>query len=381
MLGFKKKEQAQPATTVAPKLQGDVYVMPDKFHPYQKAETSNKALIITLAVFVLATLSTATYFFYDMWQKNANSPAVSVPVVVNNNSNTNINTNEPGGLIVNEQALGLVGDEVTTTIDTTSSTLALVATSTGNPPNLNLNQTTPPVISRDTDNDSLTDLEENLIGANPVKPDSDSDSYLDGSEVASLYDPLKSGTAKLKDADFIQILVTDFSQDNFQIFVPKKWQATTVESSRQVLITTETGEVIRISVKENSGKSPVSNWYLASNPGADVSQLKNIDFGVYKGVSSPTGLEIYLSGSDPSKIYSFEYLLEKGSEFRYPHLFMMIAKSFQTSAGVARTPAPTVVTPPPATIPPASNATPSSGSSLSPSGLPPSGSSASTTNP
>lgn len=45
----------------------------------------------------------------------------------------------------------------------------------------------------DSDNDGLTDLEEEIYGTNPNNPDSDGDSYKDGEEVLNGYNPLGPG--------------------------------------------------------------------------------------------------------------------------------------------------------------------------------------------
>jgi len=50
-------------------------------------------------------------------------------------------------------------------------------------------------ISKDSDGDGLTDLEEARLGTNPFNPDTDGDGFLDGIEVATGYDPLKPSPA------------------------------------------------------------------------------------------------------------------------------------------------------------------------------------------
>lgn len=44
---------------------------------------------------------------------------------------------------------------------------------------------------KDTDNDGLTDWQEEIYKTDPLNPDSDGDGYLDGEEILSGYDPLK----------------------------------------------------------------------------------------------------------------------------------------------------------------------------------------------
>ena len=49
------------------------------------------------------------------------------------------------------------------------------------------------VLMTDTDNDGLSDMEENAIGTNPTVSDSDGDGYKDGEEVKNDYNPLGEG--------------------------------------------------------------------------------------------------------------------------------------------------------------------------------------------
>lgn len=48
-------------------------------------------------------------------------------------------------------------------------------------------------LTKDTDQDGLTDQEEIRLGTSPVNPDSDEDGFLDGTETQAGYDPLKLG--------------------------------------------------------------------------------------------------------------------------------------------------------------------------------------------
>jgi hypothetical protein len=50
-------------------------------------------------------------------------------------------------------------------------------------------------LSKDSDNDGLPDLEEARLKTSPFNPDTDGDGFLDGTEVATGYDPLKPSPA------------------------------------------------------------------------------------------------------------------------------------------------------------------------------------------
>jgi hypothetical protein len=189
----------------------------------------------------------------------------------------------------------------------------------------------PAQTSPDTDSDNLTDLEENLIGSSSVNADSDKDGFKDGDEIINGYNPLVSGssaTAKLEVANFIKIVKTDFSDDNFSLPIIKQWSFSTIKATKQAIITTETGEIIKISVKDNPDRLSALDWYSKSNPEIALTQLKQVEYGDLSGIITPTNLASYLSDPLKTRIYSFEYIMDSGSSMRYPNFFKMMIKKF-----------------------------------------------------
>ncbi|MFH0805156.1 MAG: hypothetical protein V1916_03095 [Patescibacteria group bacterium] len=66
--------------------------------------------------------------------------------------------------------------------------------------NLNANQNLNIIINSstlDTDNDGLTDEQEEIWGTDPKNPDTDGDGFKDGDEIKNGFNPLKAGGAKL----------------------------------------------------------------------------------------------------------------------------------------------------------------------------------------
>ena len=171
-----------------------------------------------------------------------------------------------------------------------------------------------PVKSSDTDQDGLTDVEEGAVGTSASKPDTDSDGYLDGEEIINGYNPLikAAGDAgKLLAADYITAVTTSFIKDNFRVLSFKAWPVNIVEAVKQVFITTNTGEIIKISVKDNPQWLSPANWYLENNPRAtanDLGLLAAVKAGELSGVFSRDGLAAYLSDDQRTKMYIFEYL-------------------------------------------------------------------------
>ncbi len=87
-------------------------------------------------------------------------------------------------------------------------------------------------VAIDTDNDGLSDNEENLYGTDPKNPDTDGDSYSDGVEVRSGYSPIKAApedrvvaveTNNLTtQVTTSRLSLTDTFMDDFQKFVATK---------------------------------------------------------------------------------------------------------------------------------------------------------------
>lgn len=51
-------------------------------------------------------------------------------------------------------------------------------------------------LSKDSDNDNISDIEEIRLGTNPVNPDSDGDGYIDGQEILNNFNPLNPSPAE-----------------------------------------------------------------------------------------------------------------------------------------------------------------------------------------
>jgi len=165
------------------------------------------------------------------------------------------------------------------------------------------------------------------LGTLPTNPDTDGDGYKDGAEVSNGYNPIKPGSSRLKESPFISSLTTSFDADNFSLIYPKDWQVSLIKANKQVIITASTGELIRVSVKDNMMNQSVLAWYLQDHPDAQISQLKVIEAGGLSGIYASNGLTAYLTDSAKSKFYVFEYLAGQQTELRYPAIFDSIIKS------------------------------------------------------
>ena len=315
----------QSAPVMKPGASDDIYIMPEKFHSDPIKSPSNKPLIIAAIILVAVIVLVGAYFIYDLSvqkqvasQQAANNAALqsSTPVV------------EP----VNEGVAETTTTEPVTTTEPEATSTAEEATSSPEAATTTEPAVVAPAISRDSDNDGLTDMEEDVIGTNPAKPDTDVDGYKDGEELLSGYNPLSDGSqgkSRLFEADFIASAKSDFSQNNFSFLYPNRWKVSFVPENGQAIISIDTGEIIRLSSRANEQNISAMNWYLQLHPQISVSQLKQISTPQLTGFFTPDGLSAYLTDANKQRIYSFEYLTSPQSEFRYPALFAMVINNFQ----------------------------------------------------
>lgn len=320
-------DSGRAASVIKPEAGSDIFVMPEKFQAEPVKNSANKPLIIAGTILVAVAVLVGAYLIYDfsaqrqLARQQAAQNAVLTPPVVDevNEALTEPEAAEP------ELA-------TTTESESATSTDGQAATSTDNLSTTTESALTPPAVSRDSDSDGLTDIEEDVIGTSPVKPDTDVDGYKDSDELLSGYNPLSDGSqgkARLADSDFISLSRSSFSQNNFSFLYPRRFKVSFVPESGQAIISADTGEIIRISSQPNERKISSMNWYLQSHPQVGVSQLKTISTSQLSGFFTPDGLTAYLTDAAKERIYSFEYLANPQTEFRYPTIFSLIIKNFQ----------------------------------------------------
>jgi len=302
-----------------PASPGEVYVMPEKFRS-EAAKSGGVGLIIALVILFGVIAVSAGYFGYDYYVKSKIEPQPQLQPPV-------IELIENPLVVPEEMPPAVIAPEATSTI------IDSVATSTGVTPTKEVAGTIGIItVSLDTDSDSLTDVEEIIFGTLPANPDTDNDGYRDGVELMNGYDPAKPGNAMIFESPFVVSFASDFNNDNFQIYYPKEWQVAQIKDLRQALVTAGTGEIIKITAKDNQAKQAAMAWYLENHPQTNVSSLRLVDYGDLSGIFAPDGLTAYLTGPDKSKLYVFEYLPGRGNEFRYPDIFNFIIKFFKLTA-------------------------------------------------
>jgi hypothetical protein len=330
----KQNVQMSPKKSVGKKSYGNVYVMPNKFQGRQST-TSVKPLLFAVGILVVVIIVIAFYFFYESTKTKdpldiepvanteVDSDMVVDDAVTEDDADSDNNTNR---LIGDSD---MVVDDPDTLIDDVDDADVTdpedpVDDSINNPISLD-----PAVISSDVDRDGLTDIEEAIFGTSPSKPDSDADGFTDGSEVPGGYNPAIAAGALLVDAGYIDTIETNFIDTNFKTLYIRNWFARSLPAVKQVQITADTGENIKITVSDNAQSTSVGNWFLLNNPLVLPSQITAISVGELEGIITPSGLKIYLTDPLRKNIYTFEYIIGAGDEMRYPSIFRMIVDNFE----------------------------------------------------
>jgi hypothetical protein len=181
-------------------------------------------------------------------------------------------------------------------------------------------------LGNDFDNDGLADIEEDLWGTDMSQKDSDGDSFSDGLEVVSLYDPTKEDQSKLTE-NFSLIQSSTNKKYGFSFFYPKKFTKIADSSNRILLQSDQTTEYFEISILENVGSlSLLENVYAMYNP-------QNIDdFIKYEGedvekISSSDKMIYYVLNDD----YIFQFYYSPSVDFKahYMATFQSLINSFE----------------------------------------------------
>lgn len=177
----------------------------------------------------------------------------------------------------------------------------------------------------DSDQDGLTDTEEQLFETDKLNPDTDGDTYKDGGEVIAGFNPRKGNRADLATSG----LVNQYSNPLFgyTIYYPAKFLARSIdETNREVLFTAVTGELITISVDDQVQHPTLAAWYKEQFPDvSDTVQLTTTISGV-EAFYSPDGLSVYFLKD--GRLFAITYNPAAVTQLGYPTVFKRMLKDF-----------------------------------------------------
>ena len=190
------------------------------------------------------------------------------------------------------------------------------------------------VSAQDTDNDELTDKEEELWRTDPQKPDTDSDGFLDGPELLNLYDPTQGDRARLVDSS---VALTYKNQTyHYSFLYPSKMIASPSNNSeREVILSSSTGELFSVSVQDNPQRLVPLDWYktqVSKNGSADG--VIAVSYNGWTGVMGPDTRTVFLIPADAAKQLASPVLVivtynpNSQTQLHFMHTFQLLLRSF-----------------------------------------------------
>jgi hypothetical protein len=209
----------------------------------------------------------------------------------------------------------------TTTTPSVSSSTVPIATSTP----VVVTSTAPvvplgPIV--DTDNDSLSDAEEILLGVNPSTVDSDGDGYSDKSELEGLYDPAGAGRLAANS----NITQYKDSIKKYTVLYPTRWRTQVVGDS--VILSSPDNSFVQVVTESNPDKKSILTWYNEQFTDSSATLADVVVKNGWEGLYLKDKQIFYLTDLAKNNIYTFSYVPEKEGDMTYYNVFQMIINSF-----------------------------------------------------
>ena len=189
-------------------------------------------------------------------------------------------------------------------------------------------------LTRDTDLDGVTDLEEFMYGTDPQLFDSDDDTYTDHQEILNLYAPSGMAPQTLLDVGLVNEYYTE--KQNYRIYYPSVWrlQAIDVNDEEIMFVSDQTAEYITIKIEDNIGELSLEQWIRLKMHDVEVdyeAEYYQEEFLTkdkeIAGIWLPELFMIFFENG--SQIYSMTYNFDGLRQLSYKTTFEMMAKSFR----------------------------------------------------
>jgi len=286
---------------------GDIFVMPKEFYIPPKSQGGKSGIkwLILLVVLILLAFGAAAFY---------------VLVIQKKSTETSELTPTSQDMKSQEQAVSETASPQSTTTEEIAEPIAT---------------STEPVVSEgkwsvlallpasvDIDEDGLTDIEELFFGTDGRESDSDGDSFTDGSEVLSGYDPAKKGAPLRESALFTRIVV---AESRLSLEAPQSWQKTEDKKEARTIFTAVNGDSIIIEVVKKETEGTLSAWIEKNVSGLNSTNLNERVFDGVTGVAEPGGRRVFILIGNSIVIVSYD--VGKKLEVAYPTLWEHLLSS------------------------------------------------------
>ncbi len=177
----------------------------------------------------------------------------------------------------------------------------------------------------DTDKDGLTDKEEETLGTNIDKVDSDGDTYSDLAEVNNSYNP--AGNGKLSEDKKLGL----YSNKTFDIsfLYPVDWHQTASASDDSIIFLAPDQQFIQMLVQPNTDREDILSWYKKTFNVETIPTSQLMTNQSWEGVRTPDGLTTYFTNKDKSYIFLITYSLDTNRVLNYKNILDLILRSLK----------------------------------------------------
>jgi hypothetical protein len=181
-----------------------------------------------------------------------------------------------------------------------------------------------PELSKDSDSDGLTDIEERMYGTDYRNPDTDGDTFLDGNEVFHRYDPMGLAPSTLLDTGAVKVFAD--ATLPFTVYYPVSWKASVNTGKNTVTFQTPNVAAMIVTWGAKETDLTLQDWILKNVVGADITTLQpSYTKEGYYTLRSKDDLIAYIDAG--ATVYVLTYDLGTSLDISYTQTFAMIVNS------------------------------------------------------
>lgn len=180
------------------------------------------------------------------------------------------------------------------------------------------------IVYLDTDNDGLSDAEEQIFGTKSAEADSDGDGYDDESEINNLYNP--AGEGKLEDNPAISKF--ENSQFKYSVLHPVSFMKNVVIDGSSVIFGAKDNSFIQIISQANDKNDEIADWFDSQFPENKTVEEDIVKKDDWQGVFHKDKKIFYLTDNSKKYIFIISYVPEPENNMSYYNIFKMMINSF-----------------------------------------------------
>ncbi len=314
-----------------------IHVMPERFRlvhaKASRAKTTGLIIVVGGVLFLIVVAALLYFYLFSGGANNSDlAPASGAPetaAVEKNKTSDKPSAEEEGGAL-NKEPSGTPETEASSTEDIIAEMSGLESGATSTPEEAEASAGARPsdlIISVDSDQDGLTDKEEELLGSGAASRDSDQDGYDDLSETMNLYNP--AGPDKLLVNPNIKSYFNTVY--HYSLLYSAIWQQSEISGADSVIFKSSDQQFMQIIVQPNAGKESINDWYNKQFGESEIGSSRIITAGSWQGIKNEDGLTVYLTDYGYKYIFILTYNSGLSKTLDYKNIFEIMVKSFEIS--------------------------------------------------